>query len=82
MQFSVPPGAQFGTTQFAIDLATQSTLWYRNPASQSFGSLFTISMPFLVQGLSGQRLADVLESVTITLTNSQGTSSPATLQLR
>lgn len=82
LQFSPQQGAQFGTTQFAVDLTTQATLWYRNTASQSFGSLFTISMPFLVQGLSGQSIADVLESVTVTLTSDQGTSGPATLQLK
>lgn len=81
LAFGPRQGAQFGATQFAIDLSTQATLWYRNTASQNFGSLFTISMPFVVQGLSGQQLSDVLEGVAVTLTNDQGTSSPATLRM-
>lgn len=72
-----------GGSQFALDISTTATLWYRSPNSQSFGSLFTATIPVTLQGLPlAMRPSDVLESVTITLVNELGTSSPASAPVR
>lgn len=61
-------------TEFTVNLSAVTGPWYQGTASQPFGSLCTITIPFTVQqGTSGQ-----VTSATVTLTNSVGTSQPAT----
>jgi len=45
------------------------TTWYKNPASAAFGSAFIFVQSFAVQGD-----ASVIEAVTVTLVNSQGST--------
>lgn len=56
----------------AVDLNAAFTAWYQQAASASFGSQFTLTQPFTVQGD-----ASTVTSVSVTLTNAQGASIPA-----
>lgn len=57
-------------TDFAINLAPAVTAWYQNRDSAQFGSLCTMTIPFTIQGA-----ATAVSGLSVTLTNSIGTSS-------
>jgi hypothetical protein len=74
-------GTTFQGGQVTVDLSTSAAVWFRGATSQNFGSLFTITVPFSVGGLdptTGQTLAQVLGSISATLTNEIGTSAAVT----
>jgi hypothetical protein len=79
------PERKLSNAQFAFDVRTSSgtqhvnlmrnvetdfATWYNSPASVAFGSSFAFEQLFSVQGD-----ASMIDSVTVTLTNGQGTSS-------
>jgi hypothetical protein len=81
--FGLQSGAQVQTTQFALDIGTAATLWYRNTTSQNFGSLFTATVPFDIRQLQvGQTIRDFLSSFSVTLTNELGTSPSVSLPIQ
>jgi hypothetical protein len=55
-----------------VPLDTAFTAWYAGTPSAQFGSQFLYTQPFTVQGDIG-----AIASVTVTLTNSVGSSPPA-----
>lgn len=62
-------GANLQTTEVTVSTEAMFTTWYQDPASLQFGSLFTFSQPFTIQGD-----VNAIASVSVTLTNDQGTS--------
>jgi hypothetical protein len=69
--FTAAAGSQFsGTTSFAVDVSTAFSGWYNNASSQPDGSMFLLTVPFTISGPTS-----VLGSVSVTLTNSVGTSA-------
>ena len=76
-QFGGAAGSTLQTTQLAVTVDALFTQWYTSSAAAPFGSQFTFTQPFTVQG-STQSVA----SVTVTLTNRVGTSSPVTANLQ
>jgi hypothetical protein len=72
--FNANAGTQFsGSATFTVPLTAPYTAWYQSAQSQSFGSMFQLQVPFTLSGST-----NVLQSVTVTLTNSIGTSTPVT----
>jgi hypothetical protein len=70
--FTAASGTQFsGGATFTVPLSAAYSAWYQSAASQSFGSMFQLQVPFTLSGSTG-----VLQSVSVTLTNSIGTSTP------
>jgi hypothetical protein len=70
--FTANTGTQFsGTATFTVPLTAAYTAWYQSAQSQSFGSMFQLQVPFTLSGST-----NVLQSVSVTLTNSIGTSTP------
>lgn len=65
-------GTNLATSDFTIPLASVFTAWYQDPASTQYGSQFSLSIPFTVQNAT-----TAIGSLTVTLTNSQGSSSAA-----
>lgn len=69
--FTAAPGTAFsGTTTFSVNVNTAFTDWYSNSASDADGSQFMLTVPFTISGPTS-----VLGSVSVTLTNSIGTSA-------
>jgi len=64
--------SQSGVT---VQLAAPFTAWYGTTTSNQYGSEFMLTVPFTVQG----NPADIV-AVTVTLTNSKGTSTPVSPQ--
>jgi Putative Ig domain len=70
--FTATTGTQFsGAATFTVPLSAAYSAWYGSAQSQSFGSMFQLQVPFTLSGSAG-----VLQSVSVTLTNSIGTSTP------
>jgi len=62
-----------GGGDISVPLSATFATWYQNTPSNAFGSEFTLTVPFNVQG----NPIDVV-AVTVTLTNSKGASNPVT----
>ena len=65
---------QIGGSQYTVDLAAAAGAWFRNPTSQSFGSLFSIAFP-----VAGTTAAAAPASMSVNVTNEFGSSN--TLQI-
>src|SRR5262249_35302279 len=73
-QFTAGSGGDLATAQLQPDIAATFAAYYQSDASTTVGSAFVYTQPFIAQ--KGD--ANIVTSVTATLTNSQGTSAPAT----
>jgi hypothetical protein len=73
--FSPASGSTLAQSEVTVQLGSAFTTWYQNTASYAYGTEFLLTMPFTVSG----NAADVI-SVSVTLTNSFGTSSAASAQ--
>jgi hypothetical protein len=71
--FTAANGATLnGNRTFSIDLTSASAAWYNSAVGQSYGSAFSLQIPFAVTGDT-----TAIGSVSVTLTNSVGSSAPA-----
>jgi hypothetical protein len=71
-RFTAAAGANLQTSEVTMPVSDVFTTWYRSEVSAPFGSAFLYTQPFTVQGDT-----NAIASVTVTLTNSQGTSQPS-----
>lgn len=71
--FNAAPGSQIDGASVSMDLSSPMSQWYGSSEGLNNGSLFHLQVPFTLDG-------DIraVQSVTVTLTNSVGTSQPAT----
>jgi hypothetical protein len=70
--FTPAPGKTLQNATLTIpNVGDAFTNWYQSPDSLQEGSQFRLTVPFTVQGN-----ADDVASVSVTLTNSVGTSQP------
>jgi hypothetical protein len=67
-------GANVQTSSLTVSLSSLVTGWYSSTQSDAYGSMLKIVQPFTVTGTPSQ-----VTGVTITLTNSVGTSTPVTV---
>jgi hypothetical protein len=67
------PGGSFTSTDITVPVSTLFASWYQSSASTTFGGQFTYAQPFTVIGDVNE-----VESVTVTMTNSAGSSPPMT----
>jgi hypothetical protein len=73
--FAPSQNATLSTPDVTVQLGVAFNLWYTNTASNATGSEFTLTVPFFTQG----NAVDVV-AVTVTLTNSKGSSNPVSDQ--
>jgi hypothetical protein len=71
-RFTPAPGSSLQTTELSVQLADGAQRWYQSDASRPFGSQFTLTQQFNVQGDTS-----AISSVTVTMNNAQGQSQPA-----
>jgi len=74
VQLTPAAGSNLQTTQLNIPLTDLAAGWFQSAASARFGSQFVLLLPFTVQ----QGSASSIDSVGVTLTNTQGTSPAVT----
>ncbi len=72
-RFSPVPGSTLQTNEVTVQLADGARRWYESEGSRVFGSQFTLTQQFNVQGDTS-----AVGSVTVTMTNAQGTSAAVT----
>jgi hypothetical protein len=75
-QFTGASGANLTTTSLNLDVSGAFTSWYDSAASQVFGSQFSVSVTATVTGDP-----KALQNISVTATNSKGTSAPQTAAL-
>lgn len=76
-------GFSFPTSQFPVDLSQASNLWFESSTSQTFGGLFQVNVPFNLTGTvaKNQTLIQSIASVSVTVSNSVGTSNSVSSNL-
>jgi hypothetical protein len=73
--FTAAQGATLDTGTVMLNLATPATGWFQSQTAASLGGQFRLLMPFTVQGA----LTDI-QSVSVTLANSAGSSAASSVQ--
>jgi len=73
--FTAAAGHSLTTTDLTVTVNTEFGAWYGSADSANFGTMFLYTQPFTLDSD-----ASSVGSVTVTLTNSQGASQPATAQ--
>ncbi|MBL8211826.1 MAG: putative Ig domain-containing protein [Bryobacterales bacterium] len=76
-RFTPAPGSALQTTELTVPLTEGAQRWYQSDQSRAFGSSFTLSQRFNVTGDT-----TAIRSVTVTLTNAQGTSQSVTVDFQ
>src|ERR1017187_7267999 len=71
--FTPTAGVTLATNSAPVPLSQVFTTWYQNATSAQFGSMFSLEIPFAIQNGTNP-----LASLSVALTNSQGTSAAAT----
>jgi hypothetical protein len=79
-QFTPESNTSLPTSSFTVNIAANAQVWFSSAQSDSFGGQFSVSMPFTLS--NGQTnpttsLVSQLQSVSITASNSAGTSPQA-----
>jgi Asp/Glu/hydantoin racemase len=70
--FAAASGSQIsGTSSFTADVSKLLPTWFSTASNFQYGGAFSLSIPFTISGP-----ASAIGSVSVTLTNSVGTSSP------
>lgn len=84
LQLTPAAGVNMQATRFTINVESAFLSWYQNAQSQQFGSLFTATLPVTLEGSApnGGSLVDAIQSVSISLGNTSGSSAMRTLSLR
>ena len=71
LQFTAASGQTLQTTSLTVSLASAASTWFGGSNSDQYGSQFILTLPFTVSNGS----ASGIGSVTVTLVNSQGSST-------
>ncbi|MBI4873570.1 MAG: choice-of-anchor D domain-containing protein [Acidobacteria bacterium] len=77
-------GETINNPKLTLNVESAFLSWYQNAQSQQFGSLFTATIPVLIEGKTkaGTALADAIQSVSVTMGNAQGTSAAKVVDLK
>jgi hypothetical protein len=75
-QFTPAAGATLQTSTVTVDVSSLFAAWYSSAASLATGSQFSLTVPFTVSGN-----VSTIASVSVTLTNSAGTSAAVSANL-
>jgi hypothetical protein len=83
-QFTPTTGENVATTRLTLNVEANFLSWYQQSQSQLYGSLFTATIPFTVQGdvKNVTSVADTIQSVLVTLSSRQGSSAAQSVSLR
>ena len=73
--FTASQGANLQTSTVTVSLAADATNWFQSQTASSLGAQFRLLIPFAVQGQ-----ITAIQSVSVTLTNGEGTSNASSVQ--
>lgn len=83
-RFTPAPNFNVPTTTVTVNIEPDAGAWFRSVASQSFGGQFFIQVPFTLRSdqASVTSPLDALQSVSVTATNEQGSSTAVSADLK
>ncbi|MBM3747023.1 MAG: choice-of-anchor D domain-containing protein [Acidobacteria bacterium] len=83
-QFTPTSGENVSTTSLSLPVEGNFLGWYQQTQSQQYGSQFTATVTFTLQGdvKNVTSVSDTIQSVAVTLTNRQGVSASQSVALR
>jgi hypothetical protein len=78
------PGVNMQSSRFTLNVESAFVSWYQNAQSQQFGSLFSAAVPITMEGAANgvANLVDAIQTISVSLGNPQGTSSPSSVDVR
>jgi hypothetical protein len=82
--FTAASGFRITGGTVSIPLASEAAAWFESTAAQAFGGEFVVTIPFSFSGLSANSTTAAISAVSgvsITATDSLGTSAPVVLSL-
>jgi hypothetical protein len=84
VQFTPAAGFSLAASQVTVDLSQAAAVWFESTASQGFGGLFTVSVPFTFSGTppTGTTLFETIASASGTVSNAVGTSNAVTTTIQ
>jgi hypothetical protein len=83
IQITPKAGVALTTTDLALDVSSASAAWFQSTLSQqSFGGMFSISIPLTLQGGSNSDLVHKIQSLSIRVTSPAGTSAPVSIGIQ
>jgi len=84
VQFTPTANETVATTKVTLPVESSFLAWFSTPASQAYGSLFTASVPFSMQGDVNKvtNVVDTLQSLSVTISNRLGTTAAQSVNLK
>ena len=84
LTFTPVAGETLAANKVSLNVDTTFSAWFQSSASQQFGSQFTATVPLTLAGdiANVATIIEAFQSVSVTLTNRQGTSAPVSLSLK
>ncbi|MCX6635405.1 MAG: choice-of-anchor D domain-containing protein [Acidobacteria bacterium] len=84
IQFTPVANETVATTKVTLPVESSFLAWFASPASQAYGSLFTASVPFTMQGDVNKvtNVVDTLQSLSVTISNRLGTTAAQSVSLK
>lgn len=84
VQFTPTANETVATSKVTLPVESSFLAWYSTAASQAYGSLFTASIPFTMQGDVNKvtNVIDTLQSLSVTISNRQGTTAAQSVNLK
>jgi hypothetical protein len=80
-RFNGISGASISGGEIASDITSLASSWFNTQSSQQFGGQFTATVNFGLQNSAGGNATDFIQSVDVTASNSEGTSSALTVRV-
>ncbi len=81
LTFGGTPGLAVATTTYTVDVSQASSFWFRSPSSQTYGGLFSITIPISAKVSNATPTTPAtlsgLLTLSATITNDVGTSNSA-----
>ena len=87
VQITPNGSAHLAATHLTIDASTSFLVWYQSASSSTYGSLFTVTIPFTLQKgatipSATTSLTTSIQSISVTATNALGTSPPVSVPIQ
>jgi hypothetical protein len=82
--FTMASGITLTIPDVNLNVAQAFSSWYQSTSSQASGSLFTVTVPFTLNGSiqNVTNLLQAIQSISVTLTNNEGVSNSLTAQFQ
>ncbi len=84
MRVTAASGENVSNSSLTMNASSAFLAWYQGTQSQQYGSLFTATVTISIEGSvrAGSTLVDAIQSVSLTITNAEGTSNAQTVNLK